>query len=251
MVDAAASKYALFIDAAKMEIKVVGRLMSLPTLKLSGKEPRVTDSFKGMDVRNVRALAARRQFQDIWASPKLSNQQKMDVSTFDSPTFLYGCKIVNKTEVQMGRWEVIYSNCLCRVVGVKLTNRHRLETVGCGRWPHGTTEIQTGSPDYSGMYGSAIRGCHEERSGGDTTFRDCLQMAGRTKLIPWPKIREAAAECALDRHAWRDAIKNLAPLEFKEPKQRQAAGECDRVVSRPAQWCPLQSLRMSGKKFES
>eukprot|EP00955_Chlamydomonas_euryale_P118424 366540-Chlamydomonas_euryale.AAC.8 len=29
-----------------------------------------------MDIRNVRALAAFRQFQDMWASPKLSNKQK-------------------------------------------------------------------------------------------------------------------------------------------------------------------------------
>eukprot|EP00955_Chlamydomonas_euryale_P031597 331650-Chlamydomonas_euryale.AAC.1 len=64
--------------------------MTLPTFKLSGKELLVTDGFKylgaffaddgpisrEMDVRNVCPLAAFRQFQDIWASPKLSNKQK-------------------------------------------------------------------------------------------------------------------------------------------------------------------------------
>eukprot|EP00955_Chlamydomonas_euryale_P079459 363302-Chlamydomonas_euryale.AAC.12 len=79
---------------------VVGRSMTLPTFKTSGKELLVTDTFKylgsffaddgslsrEMDVRNVHALAAFRQFQDTWASPKLSNKQKMDVScTFVRP----------------------------------------------------------------------------------------------------------------------------------------------------------------------
>eukprot|EP00955_Chlamydomonas_euryale_P064851 359093-Chlamydomonas_euryale.AAC.7 len=46
MVDAVASKYGRFIDAAKTEVMVVGRPMTLPTFKLSGKELLVTDSFK-------------------------------------------------------------------------------------------------------------------------------------------------------------------------------------------------------------
>eukprot|EP00955_Chlamydomonas_euryale_P025390 267450-Chlamydomonas_euryale.AAC.1 len=80
--------------------------MTLPTFKLSGKELLVTDSFKysgsvfaddgsmsrETDVPNVRALAAFCQFQDIWASLKLSNKQKTDVHhTYVSPILLYGC----------------------------------------------------------------------------------------------------------------------------------------------------------------
>eukprot|EP00955_Chlamydomonas_euryale_P041347 351960-Chlamydomonas_euryale.AAC.4 len=81
------------------------------------------------DVRNVRALAAFCQFQDIWASLKLSNKQKMDVyHTFVLPSFLYGCATRTWTEVQVGRLEVTHSNCLRRV-GVKLTDRHRLEAI--------------------------------------------------------------------------------------------------------------------------
>eukprot|EP00955_Chlamydomonas_euryale_P115204 366335-Chlamydomonas_euryale.AAC.6 len=64
-----------------------------------------------MDVRNVRALAAFRQFQDIWARPKLSNEQKMDVyRTFFWPISLYGCETWTWTEVHMGRLEVARSN---------------------------------------------------------------------------------------------------------------------------------------------
>eukprot|EP00955_Chlamydomonas_euryale_P022061 233009-Chlamydomonas_euryale.AAC.1 len=48
--------------------------------------------------------------------------------------------------------------------------------------------------DSSGMYSSAIQGCHKEGSGGGTTFRDFLKLRGHTKLIPWPEIRAAAAE---------------------------------------------------------
>eukprot|EP00955_Chlamydomonas_euryale_P098875 365178-Chlamydomonas_euryale.AAC.4 len=69
------------------------------------------------------------------------------------------------------------------------------------------------------MHSSAIRGCHEEGSGGGTPFRDFLKLPGHTKSIPWPEIRAAAAERALDMQAWRDAIKNLAPLAFKKPHQ--------------------------------
>eukprot|EP00955_Chlamydomonas_euryale_P048798 354078-Chlamydomonas_euryale.AAC.4 len=46
MVDSIAMKYGLFINAAKTEIMVVGRPMTLPTFKLSGKELLVTDTFK-------------------------------------------------------------------------------------------------------------------------------------------------------------------------------------------------------------
>eukprot|EP00955_Chlamydomonas_euryale_P007242 76556-Chlamydomonas_euryale.AAC.3 len=62
---------------------------------------------------------------------------------------------------------------------------------------------------FSGMYSSAIRGCHEESSGGGTTFRDFLKLPGHTKLIPRPEVRAAAAEGALGRQAWRDTIKTL------------------------------------------
>eukprot|EP00955_Chlamydomonas_euryale_P083229 363815-Chlamydomonas_euryale.AAC.7 len=59
-------------------------------------------------------------------------------------------------------------------------------------------------------------GCHEEGSGGGTTFG---KLPGHTNLIPWPNIRAAMAEHALDRQAWRGAIKNLALLEFKTARQ--------------------------------
>ena len=152
------------------------------------------------------------------------------------------------------------------IIGVKLTDRHRLETIHdqCGtsslelmvrrrtlqwmghvlrmdedRLPRQvfdcslTTSVAEDGrveqlkfrrghrniKDFSGLYSSAIRGCHEEGPGGGTTFRDFLKLSGRTKLIPWPEIRAAAAERALDRQAWRGAVKNLAPLEFKKPQQ--------------------------------
>eukprot|EP00955_Chlamydomonas_euryale_P042398 352292-Chlamydomonas_euryale.AAC.2 len=69
------------------------------------------------------------------------------------------------------------------------------------------------------MYSSAIRGCREEGSSRGNTFRDFLKLPGHTELIPWPEIQAAAAERALDRQAWRDAIKNFNPLEFKKPQR--------------------------------
>eukprot|EP00955_Chlamydomonas_euryale_P078169 363096-Chlamydomonas_euryale.AAC.11 len=83
----------------------------------------------------------------------------------------------------------------------------------------GTFKLRSGHrnfKDFPGMYSSAMHGCHEESSGGGTTFWDFLKLPGHGKLIPWPEIRAAAAEHALDRQAWRDTIKNLAPLEFKK-----------------------------------
>eukprot|EP00955_Chlamydomonas_euryale_P090184 364518-Chlamydomonas_euryale.AAC.3 len=69
------------------------------------------------------------------------------------------------------------------------------------------------------MYSSSIGGCHEAGSGSGTTFRDFLELPSHTKFISWPEIQAAAAEHALDRQSRRDAIKNLAPLEFKKPQQ--------------------------------
>eukprot|EP00955_Chlamydomonas_euryale_P101239 365333-Chlamydomonas_euryale.AAC.4 len=146
----------------------------------------------------------------------------------------------------MGRLEVTHSTCLRRIVGVKLTDRHRLETIReqCGtpllevmvrkrtlqwmghvlrmdedRLPRqvfdcslarsvaedGRVEQLQLRPhhrnieNFSGMYSSTLRGCHEESSGGGTTFRDFLKLPGHTQMIPWPAIRAAAAERALDR----------------------------------------------------
>eukprot|EP00955_Chlamydomonas_euryale_P100161 365263-Chlamydomonas_euryale.AAC.24 len=45
------------------------------------------------------------------------------------PIFLYGWETWTWTEVQMGRLEVTRCNCLRCIVGVKLTDRHRLETI--------------------------------------------------------------------------------------------------------------------------
>eukprot|EP00955_Chlamydomonas_euryale_P065829 359362-Chlamydomonas_euryale.AAC.11 len=39
------------------------------------------------------------------------------------------------------------------------------------------------------------------------------------KLTPWPEIRAAAAERALDRQARQEAIENLAALKFKKSQQ--------------------------------
>eukprot|EP00955_Chlamydomonas_euryale_P000804 9254-Chlamydomonas_euryale.AAC.1 len=49
--------------------------------------------------------------------------------TFVLPIFLYGCETWTWTEVQMGGLEVTHSNCLRRIVGMKLKDRHRLETI--------------------------------------------------------------------------------------------------------------------------
>eukprot|EP00955_Chlamydomonas_euryale_P045597 353185-Chlamydomonas_euryale.AAC.1 len=243
-VDAVASKYGLFINAAETEIMVVRRPMTLPTFKLSGKELLVTDSLKYLgsfiaDDRSmsremdVRALAAFCQFQDIWASPKLSNKQKMDMCrTFVLPIFLNGCKTWTWTEM-MGRLEVAHSNCLRSIVGVKLTDRHKFETIRdkCAtssmelmvhrrtlQWMGHISRVDEDRLPLQCIC-SAICGCREEKSGGGTTFRDFVNLPGYSKLVPWPEIRAAAAERALDRQAWRDAITHLAPLEFKKPQQ--------------------------------
>eukprot|EP00955_Chlamydomonas_euryale_P012451 134098-Chlamydomonas_euryale.AAC.1 len=145
-----------------------------------------------MDVRNVRALAAFRQFQDMWASPKLSNKQKWTCTAHLFCPFSYTAETWTWTEVQMGRLEVTHSNCLCRIVGVKLTDRHRLETVSCRRWLRGITQVEAESQEYwrlfwdvqlcnPGMCSSEILGCHEEGSGGGTTFRDFLKFPAHTQ----------------------------------------------------------------------
>eukprot|EP00955_Chlamydomonas_euryale_P050410 354548-Chlamydomonas_euryale.AAC.12 len=76
--------------------------------------------------------------------------------------------------------------------------------------------------DFSEMYSFAIPGCHEEGSGGGTTFRDFLKLPGHTTLAPWPEIRAVAAKRALDRQAWRDPIKNLVPMKLRSPDRLNA-----------------------------
>eukprot|EP00955_Chlamydomonas_euryale_P087752 364323-Chlamydomonas_euryale.AAC.1 len=69
------------------------------------------------EVRNVHALAAFRQFQDVWASPKLSEARKRVVyCTFILPMFLYSCKTWTQTEVQMDslRSHILTVSATCR-----------------------------------------------------------------------------------------------------------------------------------------
>eukprot|EP00955_Chlamydomonas_euryale_P056818 356565-Chlamydomonas_euryale.AAC.6 len=88
-----------------MEIMVVWRPMTLPHL-LCDKELLVTDSFKyfasffaydgamgeGWTLETSVHWPYIRQFQDVWASLKLTYRQKMDAHcTFVFPFFLYGC----------------------------------------------------------------------------------------------------------------------------------------------------------------
>eukprot|EP00955_Chlamydomonas_euryale_P023314 246139-Chlamydomonas_euryale.AAC.1 len=129
--------------------------------------------------------------------------------TFVLPIFLYGCKTWALTEVQMGRLEVTHSSCLRRIVGMKLRDtglRLYVNNVARHRWTRSVVEDgrveqlklrpgQINIKDFSGMYRSAIRGCHET------------------------EIRAVVAERALDRQVWQDAIENLAPLQFKKPQQ--------------------------------
>eukprot|EP00955_Chlamydomonas_euryale_P075572 362362-Chlamydomonas_euryale.AAC.5 len=143
-VDVVAAKHGLFVNAAKTQIMVIGRPMALPTCKLSGKELLVADSFKylgsffaddgstssDMDVRSVRALATFCHFQVIWASCKLSYKQNMNALHSDLGFILlilsYSCEMWTCTEVRMGRRDDTRSNCLRRIVRVKLLDRHRL-----------------------------------------------------------------------------------------------------------------------------
>eukprot|EP00955_Chlamydomonas_euryale_P116018 366391-Chlamydomonas_euryale.AAC.27 len=123
---------------------VVGLPMTSLMFSSLAKALQVTDNFQclrsffaddwsmngEMDVQNVCALVAFRHFQDMCASMKLSIKQKMDVyRTFVLPIFLCGCKMWAWTEVRMGRLEVFHSKCLCRIVGMQLTDRPRLETI--------------------------------------------------------------------------------------------------------------------------
>eukprot|EP00955_Chlamydomonas_euryale_P070415 360753-Chlamydomonas_euryale.AAC.6 len=70
-----------------------------------------------------------------------------------------------------------------------------------------------------------------------TTFEDFFKQAGHDKLIPWPEIRAAAAERALDMQTWRNAIKNLALLGFKKPQQvgrmTRSCARCGGVAPTP------------------
>eukprot|EP00955_Chlamydomonas_euryale_P101052 365321-Chlamydomonas_euryale.AAC.19 len=59
----------------------------------------------------------------------------------------------------------------------------------------------------SGMYSSAIWGCHEEGSGGGITFWDFVKLSGHTKLIPWPNIQPAAVERAKPQQVRRSCAR--------------------------------------------
>eukprot|EP00955_Chlamydomonas_euryale_P052894 355305-Chlamydomonas_euryale.AAC.2 len=156
---------------------------------------------------------------------------------------MYNYQTRTWTEVQMGTRPPC-SNCLRRIVSVKLTNCRRLETL-CEHC--GTTSLKLWSvfdcslawsvaedgrveqlnfrqgrkniEDFSRMYSSAICGRRQVGSGGHTPFRDFLKLTGCTKLITRPDIGALATERTLDSQACREATEPVAPLQFKKPQQ--------------------------------
>jgi hypothetical protein len=74
-----------------------------------------------------RRLGAFAQFERVWGNKHLKLNTKMQVfDTFVVPHFLYGNETWNLTQTQQNRLEVAYSNCLRRILGVKVTDQHRL-----------------------------------------------------------------------------------------------------------------------------
>eukprot|EP00955_Chlamydomonas_euryale_P099098 365195-Chlamydomonas_euryale.AAC.5 len=147
----------------------------------------------------------------------------MDVyRTFICPFSRTAAKYGHGLKFRWANWVDLFC-CPRRTVGMKLTDCHKVKAIReqCGtsslelmvrtrafigwgmycEWMSiacrgRVTEIMKPFP---GMYSSAFRGCHEEGSGGGTTFLDFLKLACRTKLIPWPEVRAAAEKHALDR----------------------------------------------------
>eukprot|EP00955_Chlamydomonas_euryale_P102150 365396-Chlamydomonas_euryale.AAC.28 len=109
VVDAAASKYGRFVNTAKTEIMVVGQPMTRPTFNFPGKELLV---------------------QDMWASPKLSIQQKW--MSIAHSFWSFSCCVLRNVDMDAGSdTQARCHSFLLSIafVYVKLTIRHRLETI--------------------------------------------------------------------------------------------------------------------------
>eukprot|EP00955_Chlamydomonas_euryale_P103601 365508-Chlamydomonas_euryale.AAC.11 len=183
--------------------------------------------------------------------------------------FLYGCKNVEKDRGSGGQTRG-HSFSLRRIVGVKLTDRRRLEPTReqCAtsslelmdrrrtlKWMGHVLRTDEGcllrqvfdcslamsfaEDGRMEQLNSAMRGCHEEGPSDGTTFRDFLKFPSHTKLILWPEIRAAAAERALDRQGWRNAIKTLAP----GMSEAQTGWTYDTVLCSPWQEWPTSCNR--------
>eukprot|EP00955_Chlamydomonas_euryale_P004774 51205-Chlamydomonas_euryale.AAC.1 len=99
----------------------------------------------------------------------------------------------------MGKLEITHSNCLCRIVDVKLTDCHRLETI---RKQCGTSSLELMVRRWTLQWMRRVLLMDEDH----LPRQDFFKLPGHIKLIPWPEIRAAAPERALDRQAWRDAV---------------------------------------------
>jgi hypothetical protein len=67
------------------------------------------------------------QFERIWGNKHLKLSTKVQVfDTFVVLHFLYGSETWNLTQTQQKRLEMAYNNCLKRMLGMKVTDRHCL-----------------------------------------------------------------------------------------------------------------------------
>eukprot|EP00955_Chlamydomonas_euryale_P076001 362520-Chlamydomonas_euryale.AAC.8 len=106
------------------------------------------------------------------------------------------------------RWagKVAHSKCFRRIVGFKLTDRHRLETI-CEQCGPSSLELMARRRILQWM-GHVLR-MDEDRLPRQT-FLGCtaLQSGGAMRKVP-----------VVAPLLWQDVIKILAPLEFKKPQQ--------------------------------
>jgi hypothetical protein len=143
VLDTVSASFGMQINAAKTEVMILPADFDadLPAFALTGGEVKTVSAFKylgswitqsgGVEkeigVRVGRALGVFASFDKIWASKKMQVQSKMRVyNTFVLPHFLYGCETWAPTKTQLTRLEVAHSNCLRRILGVRLSDRHRL-----------------------------------------------------------------------------------------------------------------------------
>eukprot|EP00955_Chlamydomonas_euryale_P079553 363312-Chlamydomonas_euryale.AAC.2 len=83
---------------------------------------------------------------------------------------------------------------------------------------HGCCERVTQTLEvFLGCAALQYQGYRKKGFRGGTTLQNVCELSSRAQVIQWPEIHAAAAQRALNRQAWWDAVKDTDPSAFRSP----------------------------------
>ena len=143
-VDKVAVEFGMQINASKTEIQIQQWSGDIPHMEISSGKVQVVEEFKYLgswiqnegcmdkeiNTRKGRTYGVFQSYEKVWSNKKLKIANKMAIyNSIVLPHLLYGCETWNCSLDHFKSLEVVHSNCLRRIMGVNINDRHTLSHI--------------------------------------------------------------------------------------------------------------------------